>query len=149
MKKAPMLRHIRRTLYNFKKLWPTPIQIHNVLDLAKTDYITGVVTRRTTTTTIRKAVELPRQELRKFVYDLSYIASSKNFTYGGLFDQATRVIIIDARDLPKLFEIKIDGTVTIEGERMQINTVSELPHRTGYLVGLIRSVTGARRNDTH
>ncbi len=149
MSKQSITRHIRSTLYTLKRRWPTPVQLHSVSGEPITDYNTGLVEIKESTIRVRKGIELPRNEVRKFVYDLSYIASAKNFTYGALFDQATRIIIIDRVDLPKSYVINSDQDVTVEGERFQVNTTSELPYNTAYIVGLIRSKGGARQNDTY
>ena len=148
MSKQSITRHLRRTLYTLKRRWPTPIQLHTVGDPV-TDYDKGTTESTVTTKRIRKAIELPRNELRKFVYDLSYIATAKNFTYGALFDQATRIVLIDRIDLPKGYVIDIDQEATIDGERYQVNTTSELPFGTAYIVGLIRSTSGGRKNDAY
>lgn len=148
MSKQTIARHISRTIYTLKRRWPTPIHIHTI-GVPVTDFDTGKIEVNTTTVRVRKAVELPRNELRKFIYDLSYIATAKNFTYGALFDQATRIVLIDRKDLPKNYVIDIDQEVTVEGERFQVNTTSELPYNTAYIVGLIRSTSGGRKNDTY
>lgn len=149
MSKQTITRHIRRTLYTLKRRWPTPVQLHSVSGEPITDYDSGIIEEKESTIRIRKSIELPRNELRKFVYDLAYIASSKNFTYGGLFDQATRIVLIDRKDLPKGYVISIDQEATVEGERFQVNTTSELPYKTGYIVGLVRSHAGGRENDAY
>jgi hypothetical protein len=148
MSKATIKRHIARALYTLKRRWPTPIQLH-VSGEPTPNYDTGEIEVNETTVKVRKAVELPRNEVRKFVYDLSYIASAKNFTYGALFDQASRIVLIDRRDLPKCYHVTNDFEITVDGERFKVNTVSELPYKTGYLVGLLRSEAGARNNDAY
>lgn len=149
MSKQTIARHIRRTLYTLKRRWPTPIQLHSVIGEPTTNYDEGTTDVITTTTKVRKAIELPRTELRKFVYDLAYIASSKNFTYGALFDQSTRIVLIDRKDLPRKYVIDIDQQVTVDEERYQVNTTTELPYETAYIVGLVRSKSGGRYNDAN
>jgi len=148
MSKQTITRHISRTMYTLKRRWPTPIQLHSVGEPVF-DYDKGTSEVEISTVRVRKAVELPRNELRKFIYDLSYIATAKNFTYGALFDQATRIVLIDRKDLPKAYVIDIDQEATIEGERYQVNTTSELPYGTAYIVGLIRTQSGGRQNDSY
>ena len=149
MSKQTIKRHLSRTLYSLKRRWPTAIQIHCIIGDPVTDYDSGITTVNSQTFKVRRGIELPRNSVRKFVYDLAYIASNNNFTYGALFDQATKVVIIDRKDLPKTFEVTIDMTATVEGERYQFNTVSELPYRTGYAIGLIRSKSGVQKNDSY
>lgn len=148
MSKQTIARHLRRTIYTLKRRWPTSIQLH-IVGVPVTDYETGEIEVKTTTVRVRKAVELPRNELRKFVYDLAYIATAKNFTYGALFDQATRIVLIDRKDLPKKYVIDIDQEATVDGERYQVNTTAELPYGTAYIVGLIRTTSGGRENDAY
>ena len=60
---------------------------------------TGKVETSYTITRIRKAVLLPSELARKYVFDLGYMAAAKNFTYGGLFDRELRLVLISAAEL--------------------------------------------------
>ena len=141
-------RHISRTLYNFKKMWPISIQLHKVSEKPVINFISGGVRRNLESILIRKAVALPRETLRKFVQDLAFVASSKNFTYGGLFDSSERVLMVDRKDLPPLYLVHEDDEVTVDSERFQVKALSELPYKTGYLMGLVRTHAGGRTNDS-
>lgn len=89
---------IRDIIYNHKRSWPTQIRI--LRESIVTDLTTGdkVVTVESDIT-IRRAVVLPNRKIKDFVYDLSFVAANKNFSYGGFFDKGVRNILIDAKDL--------------------------------------------------
>lgn len=144
-----MERKITQVLYQLKKTHPVTLLIHQVATRPETDYTTGKVTRIFNTTKIKRGIGLPRNELRRFVYDLSYIASAKNFTYGGLFDQADKLVIVDRKDLAKDLVITINNEATIEGERFSIHDLRELPLKTGYILALRRATdAGGRYNES-
>ena len=88
-------------------------------------------------TTTREAWELPAILLpdsldRRFVYDLSYIATNKNFTYGALFDTATRKILVRQADLE--FEPQIDDAMLFDEERWNIKQVIKFEYNVGFLL---------------
>ena len=88
---------------------------------------TGAITRDLTYVKIRRGVLLPQRVTREFVYDLSFIAANKNFTYGGFFQEGDRYIIVDAKDLPRDFEINGEMYVTIENRRYEIQEHRRVP----------------------
>ena len=97
-----MLREITRVLYSLKRKWSFRCVYQHPSDVPESlDTRTGVVTRSYTPITIRKAIILPEQMQRSYIYDLAYIAANKNFTYGGLFDKGSRYFIIETKDLHK------------------------------------------------
>lgn len=149
MERTAFTRNMERVLYKFKRLWKTPIQIHQVDGEPTTNYDTGEITRNEKTLLIKKALILPRESARKFIYDLAYIASAKNFTEGAYFDSSIRHVVIDRKDLPLNVEIHIDDEVTIDSERYQITNHNELPYRVGYLLICRRTKSGDRKNDSY
>ena len=149
MNKTAFVRHMKRTFYNFKRMWPTPIQLHQVSGEPTTNYDTGEIERNEESIKVKRAVMLPRETARKFVYDLAYIASSKNFTQGAFFDQSSRFILVDQKDLPKGYEVHSDDEMTLDNERYQIEDFIELPYKVGYIIHGLRSQYGDRDNDSY
>jgi len=97
-------RQVIKTLYQLKRDFGNPIVIRNPL-FAETNRATGVVKVEYVSVPIRRAVILPAKRIPDYVYDLSFIAANKNFTYGGFFSASTVPVILDGKDIPKDFEI--------------------------------------------
>lgn len=91
-------RAIQRVIYQLKRERGTPIKIKR--EKVETNVTTGCATSITVMQcSISRAIILHATISTDFVYDLSFIAANKNFTYGGLFDTNNRNILIDARDV--------------------------------------------------
>ena len=99
---------------------------------------TGVVTRDYTLITISRAAVLPSEVVRSFSYDLSYIATNKNFTYGGLFDKDTRNILIDKKDISS-HSIDNSWFCTISDVEYIITASIYVEQLAGYLVTCSRT----------
>jgi hypothetical protein len=82
---------------------------------------------------VLRAIVLPSKIHREFVYDLTFIASNKAFTYGGHFDTTERSFIFDRKDLPD-FEIKVGMYLQFSGHRYDIKQVEEFESSTAYFV---------------
>ena len=107
-------REMRKILYPLKRERGEPVQIHRIDDNS-VNLETGAITKSYNTNKIAKAIVLPIDLARKFIYDLAYIAANKNFTAGGLFDKATTMVIIDRRELPTGVEVDLDDYCSISG----------------------------------
>ena len=94
------IRQVRNIIYALKRKFGFRVDILTTESITQ-DLQTGMIVRNERLIVIRKAVVVTSKEIRDFTYDLSFIASNKNFTYGGLFDTSERVMIIGKRDLPK------------------------------------------------
>lgn len=88
----------RKVVYKLKQQYGRPAGLYSYQDVV-TDYDTGTTTKSYNIYEIRKVVILNNIIKRDFVYDLSYIAANKNFTYGGFFDTGERQVLIDSKDL--------------------------------------------------
>lgn len=127
------LRFIRQVLYSLRRDYGLPVNI--VWDTASTpDYETGKKVVVRDSLTVNRAIIMPASIQRDFVYDLTVIASNKNFTYGGLFDQRSRRIIIDRQDIPKDFEIKIGYHAIIKGQRFEIKGVQAFDDLSAFVL---------------
>ena len=72
-----------------------------------------------------KIIVLESRDLRKFNYDLSFIATNKNFTYGGYFDESTRWMILEHTKLPRDFVITQNDHITFAGNRYEVSEVQK------------------------
>lgn len=127
------LRMIQQTLYQLKREFG--LQTNIVWRTSSTPNIkTGKMTVLKDSITVKRAIVLPSKIDRSFEYDLAFIASNKNFTYGGFFDKQRRRVIIDRRDLAADFEIKVGYYLIFDGNRYEIEAVSEFEERAGYLI---------------
>jgi hypothetical protein len=135
-----VLRQIRIILYRLKRNFGIPGTLKRRRTMSN-NVKTGDIVVDYEEILIKKMIFLPRRNISDFVYDLSYIAASKNFTYGGYFDTNDRWIIIDIRDLPtsyrepnKTQEITTDFHIVFETRRYNIYEVNLAEHNQGYLL---------------
>lgn len=122
-----VLRQVGHVIYRLKRQYGRLMYIRYRQAADQYNLETGDITRDLTSIKIRKGVLLPQRVTREFVYDLSFIAANKNFTYGGFFQQGDRVVLIDAKDLPRDFEINGEMYVTIEDRRYEIQEHRRVP----------------------
>lgn len=106
---------IRKLIYQLKREWPTQIRIKR--ETVETDPESGEKTPTILLdVTIRKAILLPSRMITDFVYDLSFVAANKNFSYGGFFDKDSRVVVIDAEDI-RDYTINLHDQILIGNRR--------------------------------
>lgn len=117
--KENRLRQIRHIIYALKRAYGVRVIVLKPDDAGTYNLKTGQVLRTYTERIVRKCIVLTGREVRKFVYDLSYIAANKNFTYGGFFDINERLMIIDKKDL-KDFVIDLNCIVTYNSRPYKI-----------------------------
>jgi len=131
------LMFVRRVLYSLKRQYGFSLDIYR-RTAGEADLKTGkMVGKKRQKFSIVKAIVLPTILARKFSYDLSYIAANKNFTYGGFYDINSRIVIIDAIDLPQDFEFIIDTDyVVYDSKRYDIKTAEMLEQRQGFLLNI-------------
>lgn len=92
------MRSPRFVIYDLKRQFGRNISLYRT-DNDIRDLKTGMTVADVTRRDVSRAIVLPARKIRDFVYDLSFIAANRNFTYGGLFDQNSRSIILSARDI--------------------------------------------------
>ena len=130
------LREISIILYRLKRSYGLPATIKRVATSTQ-DVLTGVITQTYLEYPIKKVIVLPANEVRNFLYDLSYIAASKNFTYGGMFDQNSRVMIIDIKDAPKGFVLTNNDCIVFETKGYKIKDFELAEHNQGWLMNVV------------
>ena len=127
------LREIRIILYRLKRNFGLPAILKKPLTNVN-NIQTGEITRTFEEHNINRVIVLPSRNLRDFLYDLSYIAASKNFTYGGMFDKRSRLMIIDVKDLPVDFVLDTTCFVVFETRRYDIKEFELAEHNQGWLI---------------
>lgn len=119
---AGNLRKHRGIIYKLQRDWGLEVTLYRPVSSAQ-DLQTGKLSRGFQIVTIHKAPVLPADVDRSFVYDLAYIAASKNFTEGAFFDRKQRSVILEARQLPKGFEPNLDDFLVFKTQRYTIKGV--------------------------
>ena len=136
------LRQMRKILYRLKRQFGAEIIVYKVAD-ATTNLQTGALTRQYLTTTVKRAIVMPAKTLRDFVYDLSFIAANKNFTYGAFFDLSYRAIIIDQKDLSSSsFVFNQNDYIVMFGVKYGMRKIERLTDGYGWLL-IVTTIAGA------
>lgn len=124
---------IKKALYQLKRSNASSILIQQITQTER-DPKTGSRQRHITIHEIKRAIVGGSSVLKRFVYDLSYIAANKNFTTGALFDQYDGLVIIDANDLPKGFIFTHDLRIINNGQIAEVKSFTETSDKRAYLV---------------
>lgn len=127
------IRQLRNILYQLKKDWGVPMSFRNPTE-AEPDRKVGTILTSYQILKIRRGIWLPVKLTPAFVYDLSFIAANKNFTYGGLFGANTRVVIVDGNDVPNTFTVKENTQLIVDKVVYVVKNVESLVNRMGYLL---------------
>lgn len=135
------LRQHRLLIYRLKRTFGQKIK-YLVPTQNDHDILTGAITRAFTQFDIKRAVVMPAELMRSFVYDLAFIASAKNFTHGGYFDATNRWILVSAKDFPKGFKPKIKHHLEFDDEKWEIKTILIQPPRAFYAIA-VQSLSNA------
>lgn len=130
------LRQIELILYRLKREYGLPIAVRHPTQ-NDSDAQTGKITRVYDIYKITRAICLPTDMMRTFVYDLTYVAANKNFAYGGLFDKNTKIFIFSKKDLKKdgvQLDLASDDDLISKGRKYDIISFDETEDNTSYLV---------------
>lgn len=130
------LRKIRDVIYALKRTYGIPGKLI-VLSSVTTDYATGRSVVSETYVEIARLVVLPERMYRDFAYDLTYVASNKNFVYGGLYDKSIKIILVDKKDVGTRV-ITLDDRFIIENERYTVKEVNDTAYEQSYMLRLER-----------
>jgi hypothetical protein len=122
IREATQLHFIRQTLYDLKSRYPTEVDIYQYVTNC-TDPKTGIRTTTKKVINVRKAILLPTSLTRSFIFRRDYMTANKQFTFGGLFDIDTRVLIIDADDID--VKIEKDNYIVIRDKKYEIKAIEE------------------------
>lgn len=135
------LRLHRNIIYSLKRRMGLPATLYAPA-LTDQNIETGKISRTWEPIEIRRAIIVAASESRKFIYDLAYIAVAKNFTTGGYFDETRRLVIIDAKDLPKEFIPNLNMHFEFQDKRWEINQVNRVEDRAGFSF-IVTEITGS------
>ena len=124
---------IRRVIYSLKRRYGFPLDIYRILSTT-TDRATGKKTQEKVKYYVKRGIVLPNQVQKRFAFDLAYLAANKSFTYGADYGANLRDVIIDAKDLPKSFELTINDYIIYDHKRYQIKTFEIAEHNQAYLI---------------
>jgi|WetSurMetagenome_2_1015567.scaffolds.fasta_scaffold24663_4 hypothetical protein len=124
-------RRIRQILYALKKAFGSTIVLYK-LEVASTNYTTGIKSSTTSSITIPRCIVLPVRLQREIIQSIAQISANKMFAYGGSFDGGTREFVIDARDLPSGYNIDLDDYLVYDNRRYDIKNIEILEQRTGW-----------------
>ena len=125
------LRFIKDILYTLKRAYGRPVNI--VWRVSSTaDLETGVKSVVQDSFSVDRVIVLPATTDRNFAYDLAYIASNKNYSYGGFYDKNRRRIVLERSDLPPDFEIKIGYFFIFEEARYEVKAIDNFGERLAY-----------------
>jgi hypothetical protein len=128
-------RFIRRNIYAMKRQYGARIDLYRVVS-SVTDHLTGEKTVVKEVHRIRRAPVLPYTMRRDVTQTISIISADKQFVYGGFYDAARREIIIDARDIPRDWEIRPEDYVVFEGSRWEVITIQKFEYDTGWVIAV-------------
>ena len=144
VKKKNNLPFQRQALYILKRHYGVEVDLYKISSDTY-DLETGESTKSWNKYTIRKAIVLRGKDVRDFIYDLSFIASNRNFTYGGFFDVDTRYVIIDKKDISQdeSVEITQNDHLQFNGKRWEILEVLGYEENSQIYKLRVKAVAGA------
>lgn len=126
-------RRIRQALYALKRGFGSTVKVCKLIN-AETDYTTGKRDVDSSEITIHRCIVLPAKVQREVVQTISIISANKEFAYGGSYDADTRLFVIDARDLPRGYTLKLDDWLEYGGYRYSPKIIEELEQHNGWTI---------------
>jgi len=128
------LRQIRVLIYRLKRSFGLELVFRRTTRTHNLE--TGITTPTNTDYTVKRAILPPAKEWQTF---LSLVGG--NFDYGGFFDQTTREVIIDAKDLSIV--PTVEDTVIFQTRQYAILSVDEAESSMAYLIKMKETARGA------
>jgi len=100
---------MKRLLYRLKRQYGDRMYLYQVTS-SSNNVKTGEIVMDYNVYKIKRGIPLPKQLMRKFAYDLTFLAANKNFQYGAYYDMGIRDYIIETKDLPRAVRdtVKVD-----------------------------------------
>ena len=129
-------RQVSVILYRLKRNYPAAVTLRKAT-ANHFDLETGRVTRPQEIVDIHRATVLPERRIPDYIYDLSFIAANKNFTYGGNFSSSTRLVLIDKKDIPKHFELALGDEVIFKNKIHALKVITDTADDRGYLLTVV------------
>jgi hypothetical protein len=125
------LREHKVILYRLKRNFGARVVFSKPIE-NENNVMTGEITRTYLDIIVRRAIVLPSNLERTFAYDLTYIASNKNFVYGAMFDKNKRNMIVQKKDL-KGWTPELDWKCLYKNRDYSINDMDETEDGAGYI----------------
>lgn len=126
------LRFLSSVITQLKQEYGEPLSIL-VTDSEVLDVESGGLSRIKTEHKVKRAVEVPAGNGRKFAYDIAFLAANKNFTYGGNYDVNEKEVLVDGKDLPKTFEPKLDNFIKFRDKQYRITKIDPIALGQGWV----------------
>jgi len=146
MARQNLLRRSKLILYKLTRLYGIPCTFYRSL-ATTVDLKVGSLVRTWDTYLFQRVILLPKKWTTDFEYDIGYLAANKNFTYGGLFDQTARLVIVEERQLPATLRnteqvFRKQDNVVIDNLRFEINQIDDLDQNAGHIL-LVKAIPNA------
>lgn len=110
---------MQRNLYELRKRYSKTVTFY--YNIRETVDIVRGKTSRTKEAVSKIAIVLPTNAHKKFSYDIAFLAANKNFTYGGLFSERMKEVIIDLKKLTGVNLSPTNGSYfVVDGQRYNI-----------------------------
>ena len=119
--------YIKNVLYKLKLDYGTPIDIYRY-GSQTVDTRTGEIAKPKTVLNVSLAVVLNEGSKRQFK------PANSQFNYGGHFDTAKHVCILDAEDVPVDFVPNMEDYIVHNGTRWAISSITELISGYGWVI---------------
>lgn len=126
---------LKQILYDLKRRNNLKIKLQWIVSKTS-DYETGVATIVYDSLIVKRVIRLPDILIRDGKREVSSL------------DVSSKRIVIDRRDLPKNFEIKIDFMVFFNNRRWEIQEVIDYEDKSGYEI-LVKELKGQPKNEQH
>jgi len=133
---AGNLKKHKGIIYKLRRDWGLEVTLYRPISSTQ-NLQTGELSRGFQVVTIKNAPVLPANLDRTFIYDLAYIAASKNFTEGAFFDRKTRSVILDVRQLPKGFEPTLDDFLVFKTQKYEIILIQFIEEFAAFRLGIL------------
>ena len=128
-------REIKKILYRLKR---EKGQTGTIIEITKgvTNFRTGTKDVAKVLVSVKRMIFLPFMDITKFSYPLTYIASNKNFTYGGFYDAQQRTVIIDRKDYSG--ELTPQHRILVGTKEYELTHITMTEEDSGYIALLHR-----------
>ncbi len=122
---------MRRHLYDLERRMRGRVTFYRDSEVLNTK--TGKKTTTKQTWQNVTVIVLPTDLKTKFVFDLSYIAANKNFTYGGNFDTSKKRLILRTKSAGTYVPQNQDYFI-FDGKRWDLTEVQTYEYGVGFLL---------------
>lgn len=126
------LRFIKRLMYSLKRRYGVTVRFLKYTAYA-VDPQTGTVTSTVANKLVRRAIAQPNTADRTFFYDLTMIASNKNFIYGAITDRNQRKLVIDREDV-RDWQVEVGQWFLLDGKRYEVSEVIDYQDQRCYFI---------------